>query len=148
MAFETKNKAKKFGNRFAAKKYDEHHPAEDTEKSAAPKMGAMHEDSETPDFEAGEKEGAEELAPKENPAEVVKKHGKALHVHTSHDHAANKHHVHSVHPDGHVHDSDHASEQEATGAAKQLGGSDEMAEAPMEDAGAPEPDGFQMPRLA
>jgi len=159
MAFETKDKAKKFGSAFRAKKYDQHHPAEESGEKAAPKLAKMsddtHEANETPEFEAGEQEGAQEdqqqqQSPQENPTDVVKMHGKAVHVHTSHDHAANKHHVHSVHPDGHVHDSDHASAQDATQTAKELGGGNEQ---PMEAENGggmeePEPDGFRMPRLA
>jgi hypothetical protein len=156
MAFETKNKAKKFGSKFAAKKYDEHHPAgENLMKSAkeAPeqKETPEHEAAETPQFEAGEQEGAQEQQqqqPQEQPSQVVAKHGKALHVHTSHDNQNNKHHVHSVHADGHVHDSDHASQQEAQETAKQLGGGDQQAPMMAEEQQGPEPDGFQMPRLA
>ena len=148
MAFPTKDGSKKFGSRFAQRKYDQHHGGDEQQKSPAPKMGAAHEEKETPEFESGEQEGAQEGNENSNPAEVVKQHGKAQHVHVSHDHVNNKHHVHSVHADGHVHDSDHASPQEANDAAKQLGGGDQMASTPEEAPGAPEPDGFQMPRLA
>ena len=158
MAFETKDKAKKFGNVFKAKKYDQHHPAEEEGPKAPPKLAKLddstHEAQESPEFEAGEQEGTKEPQEQdsnENPSQVVKMHGKALHVHTSHDHENGKHHVHSIHADGHVHDSDHASEQEATQTAKELGGGNEQmpeeqtAQGGMEE---PEPDGFRIPRLA
>ena len=155
MAFETKNKAKKFGSKFAAKRYDEHHPAEDSllkgaKEAPEQKETPEHEAAETPQFEAGEQEGAQEQQNQtEMPSSVVAKHGKAAHVHVSHDYENNKHHVHSVHADGHVHDSDHASQQEAQDAAKQLGGGNQNAPMMAEDENpAPEPDGFKMPRLA
>jgi hypothetical protein len=124
MAFPTKDGNKKFGSRFAQRKYDSVH----ADKAPQGKMmDAAHEAAETPTFEAGEQEGAKEAMDQKqenNPAQVVAKHGKAIHVHTSHDHMADKHHVHSVHQDGHVHDSDHATAQDAQNTAKQLGGAD------------------------
>jgi hypothetical protein len=153
--FPTKDGSKKFGSRFAQRKYDQHHgaaekPAEKPAASAGAKlMNDAHESQETPEFESGEQEGAQEgQQQQEAPEQVVKQHGKAQHVHVSHDNTNNKHHVHSVHADGHVHDSDHASAQEAQTAAKQLGGGDQTASELPQDEGAPEPDGFKMPRLA
>jgi hypothetical protein len=146
---------KPFGNRFAQRKYDSSHgDAAPDKKAAAPKMNAVHEAKETPEFEAGEQEGAQEQNQEENeaPAQVVAKHGKAVHVHTSHDHTNNKHRVHSVHPDGHQHDSEHASAQEAQQAANELGSEGGEQAAAQSDQGeesaGPEADGFHMPRLA
>ena len=147
---------KAFGSRFAQRRRDAEH---DADAAKQPKMSAAHEAGETPEFEAGEQEGAQESQnqnqPKqENPAEVVAKHGKAVHVHTSHDNVNGKHHVHTVHQDGHVHDSDHATEKEATDTAKQLGAGDEQAQETTDPFAQSaqdtdlESDGFKMPRLA
>jgi hypothetical protein len=56
-----------------------------------------------------------------NPHDVVAEHGKAHTVTVHHDHTANKHHVMSHHADGHMHESEHESAQEAHDEAKQLG---------------------------
>lgn len=151
MAFPTKDGSKKFGSRFAQRKYDEHHGGDNkpAASAGAKLMNDAHESKESPEFEAGEQEGAQEQQQgQESPQNVVKMHGKAQHVHVSHDNENNKHHVHSVHADGHVHDSDHASADEARTAAKTLGGGDQASTVPTEEDNAPEPDGFQMPRLA
>lgn len=56
----------------------------------------------------------------EDPAAVVAEHGPANEIHVSHDRAANKHHVHSEHEDGHQTESDHASSDEAHDHGKAL----------------------------
>lgn len=64
--------------------------------------------------EMGEEPGGE------SPEAVVAEHGPANAVHVTHDHAANKHHVHSEHEDGHATESDHGSADEAHDHAKAL----------------------------
>jgi hypothetical protein len=174
MAFPTKD-GKLFGSKFKQRKYDSVHSSELGDKkvgegaksTGSPAKGAEPKAmSRTNDQGEAKFSSKEASAPDNNvkgmnmggegaqqpvPSAVVAQHGKAVHVHTSHDHESNKHHVHSVHADGHVSDSDHASAQDAHEAAKQLGGGDEkeMNDNPLEEAQeGPEPDGFQMPRLA
>lgn len=153
MAFPTKDGSKKFGSRFAQRKYDQHHgaaPAAPAKPAAEPKMNAMHEAKETPEFEAGEQEGAQE-GPEQNeaPEQVVANHGKALSTNVHSDHANKKHHVVSHHADGHVHNSDHASKQEADATVQKLMGEESQAQTP-ENSGMEgvEADGFHMPHLA
>jgi|ERR1700675_2128208 len=110
----TTKAGQKFGSAFVGRKKDAMH-AEDGKQESA-----KHESAETPEFEAGEKEGMGENA---TPAgKVVAEHGKATAVHIKHDHVAHKHHVTSMHEDGHVHESDHATPEEAHQAAATLGG--------------------------
>lgn len=136
--FQSKDGKKKFGSKFAGRRYDEAHT--DTPE---------HEAKETPEFEKAEQEGAKEKpeATENDPKQVVAKHGKATTVHTAHDHKANKHHVVSTHADGHVHTSDHASAKDAHNVAQQLAG-DSANPTETEAPAAPEADGFSMPRLA
>ena len=126
--------SRKFGSAFRGRKYDEMH--------AEP--SAEHEAKETPEFEAGEKEGKEEVHP------VVAEHGKAHSVHVKHNHSANKHHVTSQHEDGHVNESDHASAQEAHQEGGSLAGVDMKKENPAEaqQGAASEEMGFEQPDLA
>lgn len=140
--FQSKD-GKKFGSAFVAKRRDTEH-----DKMAKDILGgaddAQHEEKETPEFEAGEQEGAQEG--KEAPEAIVAKHGKATSTHTTHDHKANKHHVTSTHESGHVHQSEHGSAGEAHKHALALAGGDQPM--PEEESSDPEADGFQMPKLA
>jgi hypothetical protein len=173
MAFPTKD-GKSFGSRFKQRKYDSVHSSElgdkkvgegqkstgSPEKGSEPKAMSRTNDQGEAKFSSKEASAPdnnvkgmnmEENSGQPQSSTVVAKHGKAVHVHTSHDHETGKHHVHSVHADGHVNDSDHASAQDAHETAKQLGGGDEKEanDNPLEEAQeGPEPDGFQMPRLA
>jgi uncharacterized protein YwqG len=106
---------KKFGSKFAGRKYDSVHGGEE-------KMDEKHEEAEKPEFEMGEKEGAEEGKDEQEMHPVVAEHGKAHKVHIHHDHARGKHHVTTMHEDGHVNESDHASAQEAHGEGAKLAG--------------------------
>lgn len=56
----------------------------------------------------------------EDPAQVAAEHGPAQEVHVMH--AEGAHHVTSEHPDGHHHESDHGSVEEAHEHAKKLAG--------------------------
>lgn len=98
--FESKN-GKKYGSAYVAKRHDAAHAEKD--------QSSKHESAETKSFEAGEQEGSQEG---EDNA-VVAEHGKALKVTIHHDHEGNKHHVTSQHADGHVHESDHQTAEEA-----------------------------------
>lgn len=107
----TADGTKKFGSKFAARRYDEVHAnkSEQEKPEAGSQVAhAMHEVKEPvePKHEA-EKEGEQEVHP------VVQQHGKAHSVHITHDHAANKHHVKSEHEDGHINESDHETPEEA-----------------------------------
>ena len=53
---------------------------------------------------------------------IAGEHGPAHMVTVTHDHEAGTHHVHSEHPDGHVHESDHESAEAAHDHAKKLAG--------------------------
>ncbi|MDR5729432.1 MAG: hypothetical protein RB191_18620 [Terriglobia bacterium] len=64
-------------------------------------------------------EGAE---PEQDGAEIAQQHGPAMEVNLQHDHEGGTHHVHSVHPDGHEHHSDHGSAEEAHEHGKKLAG--------------------------
>lgn len=58
----------------------------------------------------------------EEPEQVAATHGPATHVNVEHEHEIGSHHVHSVHPDGHEHHSDHGSAEEAHMAGGKLAG--------------------------
>lgn len=136
MAFATKDGKQRFGSAFKAKRYDEFH---------AP--SAEHEEKESPVFEAAEKEGQEE-GHKESPEQVVAEHGPAHTTVTHHDHETGKHKVVSHHKDGHMHESEHASSDEAHDHAKGLAKAD-MEEAQNDQQGAAsEEDGFEQGETA
>src|ERR1035438_804466 len=115
-----KTPGKKFGSSFAGKHYDENH-SQDGMHSESPE----HEAKETPEFEAGEQEGAKEHEGvemnegKEHNGEtnerendegdeqhethpVVAEHGPATKVVIHHDEKSGRHTVTSHHADGHV----------------------------------------------
>jgi hypothetical protein len=71
--------------------------------------------------------GGEESMGESSPEQVAQEHGPAVEVNVMHNHEAGEHHVHSKHPDGHEHHSDHASAGDAHDHAKMLamGGQDE-----------------------
>jgi hypothetical protein len=132
---------KKFGNGFQGKHYDEMH---------AKPSEAAHEVAETPEFEAGEQEGAKEGG---DVHPVAAQHGPATEVHTMHDHANNKHHVHSKHADGHENHSDHQSAEEAHEEGGKLAGisvkreNEEKGEEDGQQGSHSAEDGFEMPPL-
>jgi len=151
--YHTADGKKKFGSAFAGKRYDREHSAEEpsNEKDAKKKLGNVledksedlkHEAGESKEFEAGEQEGMKEVHP------VVAQHGKANSVHIKHDHVAKKHHVTSVHEDGHTNESDHSSDMEAHDEGRKLAGvAGEPEGSPEEQGGGMEEDGFEMPSL-
>ena len=58
----------------------------------------------------------------EDGAQIAEQHGPATEVNVMHQHEAGMHHVTSQHPDGHMHESDHGSAEEAHEHAKKLAG--------------------------
>jgi hypothetical protein len=154
-----KTPGKKFGSIFAGKKYDEAH-TEDGMHSESPE----HEAKETPEFEAGEQEGAEEHkeGTEEHEGEehpVVSEHGKAHKVTIHHDEGAGRHTVVSHHKDGHMNTSVHENAHEAHKEARRLAAVPDAGKEENEEKdgfghkdkgqqGAPsEEDGFSMPDL-
>lgn len=55
-------------------------------------------------------------------SQIAQEHGPAHEVHMTHDHEGGMHHVHSMHPDGHEHHSDHESAEMAHDHGKKLAG--------------------------
>lgn len=138
--FQSKD-GRKFGSAFVAKRRD----AE--KEKAEGVMSDAHEAKETPEFEAGEKEGMQEPG-EGNVAEDKAHHGPALSTHVHSDHTANTHHLIGHHKDGHVHHSKHGSAQEAHNAAAELAAASDQPSGSSSGEAAPEADGFQMPKLA
>jgi hypothetical protein len=164
--FQSKD-GKKFGSGFVAKRRDSEH-----DKLSKDVMGSSNKDSSMPMGESKEEsrtnpQGEAKFSSKEatapdndvlaNPegvdaGAVAAEHQPATSV-TTH-HSKDKHVVVSRHPDGHMHMSQHKSHADAHAAAAQLSGpgQDENTNKPAnEDSygdGAPEKDGFLMPRLA
>jgi len=147
----TSKTGKKFGSSMVGKKYDEMHSEDGMHQ-----LGEEHEAKETPEFEAGEQEGAvenkaegEEHDGEEHPA--VAEHGPAHKVVISHDEKAGRHTVTSHHKDGHMHTEMHEDVHKAHHAGKRLAGihdaSEEEKPAQHAASAAAEEDGFQMPGL-
>ena len=152
---------KKFGSIFAQKHYDENHTADGMHSEGG--REDAHEKSESPEFEAGEQEGAvehkaegeEQHEGEEHP--VVSEHGKAHKVVISHEEG--RHTVTSHHKDGHVHTAVHEHAHKAHDEARELAnvppaGKEENVEKDgfghkdQGQQGAPsESDGFSMPDL-
>jgi len=156
---------KRFGSIFAGRKYDENH----TEDGMHSEGGVPeHESKEAPEFEAAEKEGADEHAHEshegaeqealneEHP--VVAEHGKAHKIVISHDEKSGRHTVTSHHKDGHVHSVTHEDAHKAHAEGNKLAGvpadgQNEEHDSPYHQgkgqAGASsEEDGFAMPDLS
>jgi len=109
---------KKFGSIFAGKRYDAEH-TEDGLHSESPE----HEEQETPEFEAGEREGMGENEPNDHEEDMhpaVNEHGAAHKVTIHHDHKAGRHTVVSHHKDGHTHTSVHDAAHKAHDEARKL----------------------------
>ena len=158
----TKTPGKKFGSAMVGKKYDENH-SENGMHSESPE----HEAKETPEFEAGEKEGAQPEEHEEHMGEehmgeehpVVAEHGPAHKIMIHHDEASGRHTVTSHHKDGHMHTNVHEHAHKAHDEARELAsvppaGKEENEEKDgfghknQGQQGAPsEEDGFAMPNL-
>lgn len=152
----TSKSGKKFGSSFAGRKHDEMHTADGLHK-----MGEDHEEKETPEFEAGEHEGAaegkDEQPNEEQPMDeneqhpVAAEHGPAHKVVITHDEKSGRHTVTSHHKDGHMHTEAHDDAQKAHTAGKRLASVPDVDEehSAMAAKSAPpeESDGFAMPSL-
>jgi len=144
----TTKPGKKFGNIYQGRKFDEMHGKGDNAVKSA--VSDVHESNESPEFEAGEQEGAKEGG---DVHPVVAQHGPATEVHHLHDHANNKHHVHSKHADGHEEHSDHESTQEAHEQGGKLAGvsvkdeNEAKGEEDRQQGAHSEEDNFMMPPL-
>ena len=143
---------KSFGSAYVAKRRDDEH-------AKGLPMGESKEEPRTLGTGEAKFSSKEATAPdndvKANPEgvdahQVVAEHGKAHTVHIAHDHKNKKHHVMSTHEDGHVQETEHGSPKEAHDAAATLAGagSDQPAGSETPEMGAPEADGFSMPKLA
>jgi len=153
--YQTADGKKKFGSAYVGKRYDENHKEAATEepvdeKDTKKKLGKVLSDkSGELAEEMGEKQDNPQEEEQEHP--VVAQHGKAKSVHINHDHAANRHHVTSVHEDGHTNESDHESAEDAHGEGRKLAGLSAGPEAESEptpgEGGGMEEDGFDMPSL-
>jgi len=153
-----KTPGKKFGSAMVGKRYDEAHSEDGMHQLG--EQSPEHEAKETPEFEAGEQEGAveskaenegEEQHGEEHPA--VADHGPAHKVVISHDEKAGRHTVTSHHKDGHMHTEMHEDGHKAHEAGRKLAGMHapevDESEKPAQHAApaAAEEDGFQMPGL-
>ena len=63
--------------------------------------------------EQGGGDGMDESMEPQDGAAMAQQHGPAIQTDVKHDHEGGKHTVHAVHPDGHEHDTEHASADEA-----------------------------------
>lgn len=136
MAFPTKDGKRTFGSAFRTKKYDSFHGPEAAAEPAEKKSPVI-------DAAQGKEEGAAEQG-ENNPQAVVAEHGPAHTVITHHDHETGKHKVVSHHKDGHMHESEHGTSDEAHEHGKQLAKSD-MDEAEGAEQGAESEDHSFMP---
>lgn len=147
--FESKRTpGKKFGSAMVGKRYD---AAANEEPKAEPVQATGKPDMNK---NAGAPKGGNAVDEAVNNSgdshSVVAEHGPATHVHIKHDHTAGKHHTTSHHEDGHVHESDHQTAEEA----HQEGGNlanvslKKTDEAGEQQGAASEEDGFVMPTLS
>jgi hypothetical protein len=136
----TSKSGKKFGSIFAGRKHDQDHTPDGMHSEGGPKESPEHEASESPEFEAGEHEGAhegveanegdehngemnEENGKEEHEGEqhpVVAEHGPATKVVIHHDEKSGRHTVTSHHADGHVHMNVHEHAHKAHSEAREL----------------------------
>ena len=148
---------KSFGSAYVAKKRDAMHGEGDKSLSAPESPMSSKEEPRTGTDGEALFSKSEANAPdndvktnpeKVDPHSVVSEHGPASDVHIHSDHKANEHHVISHHKSGHVHHSKHSSASDAHKAAAELAESGDQPSGNPEGDGAPEYDGFTMPRLA
>lgn len=95
----------KHTNRETAKRADARFGAQ-AQQGGMQKMGMGGGDGEG---EGGEGEGMEP----QDGAAMAQEHGPATDLQIHHEHEAGVHTVHAVHPDGHEHDTEHGSADEA-----------------------------------
>lgn len=110
MAFAAKD-GTKYSNKDSQRTHDRMHSA----KSKPYEPTGMEEPGEQP----GEEDGAQ----------IAEQHGPAHTIQIQHDHEMGVHEVHSDHPDGHHHASQHGSVEEAHEHAHKLAGKEHSPEA-------------------
>jgi hypothetical protein len=107
------------------------------------------EKANKPENKGATQQGREDTDPTfehgESATQVAKEHGNAHEIKVKHDHEGGKHTVSSKHPDGHAHESEHGSADEAHTHAAGLAG----VQVPGQEEGAPEAGGdeYQPPAL-
>lgn len=91
------------------------HTNRDTMKRADARFGAQQAPQKIGAGGASEDQGDGGLDQGETQdgAQLAAEHGPATELNIQHDHENGVHHVHARHPDGHEHDSDHPSADEA-----------------------------------
>jgi hypothetical protein len=87
------------------------HTNQDSMKRSNARFGAKEPEQAGGMDGDGDNDG--DMNQQEDGAALASEHGPATELNIQHDHAANRHTVHAVHPDGHSHDSEHASADEA-----------------------------------
>jgi len=86
-------------------------------KQTQPAQGG--DEGEGDDYNAGAEDQAQDGSA------MAAEHGPAVEINMQHDHEGGRHSVHAVHPDGHAHDSQHGSADEAHRFAAQVAGAGE-----------------------
>ncbi len=100
------------GKRFTNKPPMMAHERSAARNAGGAKVAERNDPLEQPAGDGGSEDGSQ----------VAQEHGPAQEVHMMHDHEGGMHHVHSMHPDGHTHQSEHGSVEEAHEHAKKLAG--------------------------
>ena len=111
MAYESKDKSFRSTNKA---------PMMAHERSMSRKSEAGGVATADPLAQPGDGSGGE--MGQDDPAAIAQQHGPAQEVHVMHDHEGAQHHVMSMHPDGHRHESVHGSVDEAHEHGKKLAG--------------------------
>jgi hypothetical protein len=89
------------------------HTNHDSMKRSDARFAARQPQRKAPAAESGsEEEMGGEQEPQDGAA-LAAEHGPAVEINVSHNHEAGEHRVHAVHPDGHEHESQHGSADEA-----------------------------------
>lgn len=90
-----------------------------TNRDSMKRADARFASRQAPEKQAGDdggdyNEGAEdEMQGGQDGSAMAAEHGPAVEINMQHDHEGGRHTVHAVHPDGHEHESEHGSADEA-----------------------------------
>jgi hypothetical protein len=101
------------------------HTNHDSMKRANARFAAKQQTSAGPDGYSGDAEdeaGLDEQNDAQDGATMAAEHGPAVEVNVMHDHEGGRHSVHARHPDGHEHESEHSSADEAHRFAGEVSG--------------------------
>jgi hypothetical protein len=115
MAYQAKD-----GKKFTNKPPMQMHERSMARKSEAGGAGTATMEHADPLAQPGDGSGGE--MGQDDPQQIAQEHGPAQEVHMMHDHEGGQHHVMSMHPDGHRHESVHGSVDEAHEHGKKLAG--------------------------